>query len=650
LTANSVDALYGDLLQSGGTLRIANALTIGPNQAIPYQFSNNWYGSYQISQGTLQVDTLNVMKGGLVWIHGGQANYKNLNIQGGVFRNNTVQVNSAGSNLNVQDGALVGDLSNYGNLSGSDVITGSVENSGTMNPGNSPGTLTIVGKYTQTATGRHIVEVASASNYDRLAVTGTASLDGTLAPTLYSDFQARGNQIFSGVVTAAGGVTGTFSTIANQQFTPTLSWQTRYNPASVDLWVQRNYTNQGLGLNVNQQAVGAALNSLAGVTSGDLDTVRHNLDYLPNAGAVQEALQEISPQKAAALSNLAFTSASFQMRNQAQRLTDLRFADWAAALEGGVLAEVNPFGSRQFSGLMLAFNSPSLSGMITQERPSVSATSWNVYLYPSVILCNQQTTANQTGYTFYMAGFTLGADYRVQDNLLVRLSTGYSYTNADFKGSVGGVQTNTLPLTVYAAFLEQSFYAYGSLGYTLNLFNQQRGIQFGGLKRIADSSTTGNQLNAYGEAGYDLKPNPFIVTPVVSLAYSGLWLNGYGESGAGSLNLDVASQNATSLQTGVGLKVVAPCRVGGATMIPQVYATYQHEFATNSRGLIASLSQGGGTFTFQTDAPSRDFAVVGAKLDLLTRKNLQFSLNYSAEVGRVSYLAQSIYAGVRLVF
>jgi outer membrane lipase/esterase len=306
-------------------------------------------------------------------------------------------------------------------------------------------------------------------------------------------------------------------------------------------------------------------------------------------------------------------------------------------------------GSSQFNGLLLAFNSPGVTDLISAAPPSAS-TPWGVYLYPSVIFGSQPSTTNQTGYTFTMAGFTLGADYRLRDNLLVGLATGYSYTNADYKGSGGGAQTNTWPLTIYAAYLGDAAYTYGSLGYTLNLFSQQRGIQFGGLKRSADSAATGNQLNAYAEAGYDLKPKPFVVTPVASLAYSGLWLNGYSESGAGALNLNVASQNATSFQTGVGLKIALPLQRGGSTIIPQVYATYQHEFANNSRGLNAGLSQGGSTFTFQTDAPRRDFAVVGAKLDLLTRGNLQFSLNYNAEVGRASSLAQSIYTGVRWSF
>ena len=67
------------------------------------------------------------------------------------------------------------------------------------------------------------------------------------------------------------------------------------------------------------------------------------------------------------------------------------------------------------------------------------------------------------------------------------------------------MQANTWPLTAYAAYLPRPFYAYGSLGYALNLFNLDRDISFGGLNRTATSSTTGNMFNAYGETGYDVK-------------------------------------------------------------------------------------------------------------------------------------------------
>jgi outer membrane autotransporter protein len=249
-----------------------------------------------------------------------------------------------------------------------------------------------------------------------------------------------------------------------------------------------------------------------------------------------------------------------------------------------------------------------------------------------------------------MAGFSAGADYRVRDDLLVGLATGYTKTDAGFYGSGGGVQTDTWPLTAYAAYLPQPFYAYGSLGYALNLFNLERELNFGGLNRTARSSPVGHQLNAYAEAGYDLKAGSLVVTPVASLAYSGLWVDGFTESGAGALNLRVASQKASSLQSGVGAKIAAPLKRGPVTVVPQAYASYRHEFAHDSRGLNAGLSQAGSTFTFQTDAVKRDFAVVGAKVDLRTDKNYRLELNYNAEVGRSDYTAHSIYAGVRWEF
>lgn len=68
------------------------------------------------------------------------------------------------------------------------------------------------------------------------------------------------------------------------------------------------------------------------------------------------------------------------------------------------------------------------------------------------------------------------------------------------------------------------------------------------------------------------------------------------------------------------------------TVVPQVYATYQHEFSNSSRGLDARLSQAGSTFAFTTDTPHRNFAVVGANANMLTRQNLKVQLDYNAEV------------------
>jgi outer membrane lipase/esterase len=275
---------------------------------------------------------------------------------------------------------------------------------------------------------------------------------------------------------------------------------------------------------------------------------------------------------------------------------------------------------------------------------------WGLFADGGAAFGTQNSSTNQTGYNFSLGGFTAGADYRLRDNLLVGLAAGYNNTNSSFYGSGGSVTANTIPFNAYAAYFPGSLYAYGSVGYALNLYNLKRGVNFGGLARTASSSTTGNQFNLYGETGYDLRLSRFILTPSATLAYSALGVGGFTEQGAGALNLKVAAQSANSLQTGLGARLTGPLQVGSVKVAPQGYAFYQHEFANGSRGLNASLSQGSSTFNFQTDAAKRNFAVVGANVTVGIKKNLYAQVNYNAEVGRANSTAQYTHAGLRYEF
>jgi fibronectin-binding autotransporter adhesin len=190
----------------------------------------------------------------------------------------------------------------------------------------------------------------------------------------------------------------------------------------------------------------------------------------------------------------------------------------------------------------------------------------------------------------------------------------------------------------------------GSLGYTLNLYNLDRNIAFGAVNRVASGSPNGNQLNLSLESGYDFRVAGVTVTPAATLFYSQVWVGGFSESGAGSLNLHVDSQSANSVQTGVGLRLSRPFQSGQTLVLPQLYAFYQHEFANDSRGLDARLAQAGSTFAFQTDSPSRNFAVLGSGLALGLRKNLTLQANYNAEVGRGGYTPMMVSAGLRYEF
>jgi len=97
-----------------------------------------------------------------------------------------------------------------GLLTGAGPIQANVTNAATVEPGDTGGTLTIQGNYTQTATGVLLIQIAGPSQYGQLAITGSATLAGTLQVSLSGGYvPAEGNSFQ--ILTFAD-YTGGFST------------------------------------------------------------------------------------------------------------------------------------------------------------------------------------------------------------------------------------------------------------------------------------------------------------------------------------------------------------------------------------------------------------------------------------------------------
>ncbi len=137
----------------------------------------------------------------------------------------TLEVGSAatpgvtyGGNVVVQGG---------GTLAGHGTVGGTVTSSGNVAPGGTIGTLTVSGDYAQAAGGTLTLETNPATASE-LVVTGSASLAGTLALTLDAGTYVAATEYT--LVTAAGGVTGTFGTLTLSgaslgALTPELTYQ-----------------------------------------------------------------------------------------------------------------------------------------------------------------------------------------------------------------------------------------------------------------------------------------------------------------------------------------------------------------------------------------------------------------------------------------
>ncbi len=126
-------------------------------------------------------------------------------------------------------------LTNTGRLTGVGTVGGSVDNqTGTVAPGASPGTLSVNGNYSQGAGGTLEIEAdgTGAGQFDKLAVGGSATLGGTLALKPSAGFVAAaapGNSVQ--LLTYGGGRTNQF---AATSATPPLTCPNVFTPSYDD--------------------------------------------------------------------------------------------------------------------------------------------------------------------------------------------------------------------------------------------------------------------------------------------------------------------------------------------------------------------------------------------------------------------------------
>jgi hypothetical protein len=142
---------------------------------------------------------------------------------GGVtFLANSAAAILSASSININGGTVEG----FGTLSGS-----VINNGGTLLPGDAPGTLSIMGSYTQGSGGSLAINIGgetAGSGYGVLAVNGASSLGGTLDLSLINGFTPTNGELFE-ILSSTSPVTGTFATV-NGLVEGNVTFTVEYNP------------------------------------------------------------------------------------------------------------------------------------------------------------------------------------------------------------------------------------------------------------------------------------------------------------------------------------------------------------------------------------------------------------------------------------
>ena len=562
----------------------------------------------------------------------------NTNINGGILQ---VDGSTTSANTFVANGAQ---------LQGIGTIGGNVFNHGTVKPGDSPGTLTVKGNYTQYGDGNLRIELASTSNYGRLAVSGTASLGGAITAVSVNGFKPQVGNVFT-ILTAGGGVNGRFSTFNNQtgaNQSGLLQFGIVYDPNDVKLeFIQGsvvNALNGFRGRTPNEIAVARDLD--LALTDRHLGAILSYLDNHP-LGSLLHELDLIAPEEMASIYNIGVSLANVQSFNIQRRTEDIRMGSAGFSASGFHMAGSGP----NYTGAMSvgsAGPNGSDDGKDMKETKAVIPPDARLGVFLTGVgeWVNVGSDFNSQGAQLDTGGFTLGVDYKVTPNFAIGLSAGYAHTDSNMADGVGRIGVDGGKLGGYATYFTGGFYIDTAVNGGYNSYTTKR-LALGG---DAFGDTDGGELNVLFGTGYTFHAGGLSFGPTGTFQYTYLGVNGFTENGS-LAPLNMPGQSQDSVRTAFGAKASYDWKAGGIIIRPEVSLAWQHEYGDTAYAWDSSLASGaGGNFTVHGPDIGRDSMLLGAGVSVMWNDRTSTYVYYDGEFGRTNYDVNSVSGGVRLSF
>jgi uncharacterized protein with beta-barrel porin domain len=254
---------------------------------------------------------------------------------------------------------------------------------------------------------------------------------------------------------------------------------------------------------------------------------------------------------------------------------------------------------------------------------------------------SQHGNPEANGYDIQTGGTALGFDVRLNSNFVVGLMFGYDRSSTDLTGN-GKLNTDGGRAAVYAMYHNNGFYVETLLGGGVNSYDTKRDALVG----EATGSTSGGEMDAAVTFGYDAKFGGLTVTPLASMLYTLVGIDGYTENG--SLEpLHINGQNEASLRTRAGLRGAYTMQMGAATITPSFSAQWEHEFLDQQFGINSSFANGSGSdFTVNGPVTGRDSALLTAGVNIAWSRYAVY-LAYQTDLGRANYTSQNVLVGFR---
>ena len=305
---------------------------------------------------------------------------------------------------------------------------------------------------------------------------------------------------------------------------------------------------------------------------------------------------------------------------------------------------------RQQSAAASNFKSDSKGGMQEEVYEAPRNDEWTTFVETTDGSASLDSDGNGSAYSFDSTGVTVGIDRSVSDHFAFGILGSYTDTEANLTNG-GHLDVDSYKAAIYATAYSNGFYVDGLLGVGYNEYDSKRSsLSNTSPFAYADGSTDGYELDALINAGYDYRYDQWTLSPMASIAYTRVNMNGFTETGS-MTPLNFPDQSQESLRSNLGVEISYAAQFRGMTITPQVRLSWQHEFLDNPLSIDSRFASGNGsTFTVWGPEMKADRALISAGLSVQITPNLCAYAYYDGQLGNSRYSSNSVTAGVKFDF
>jgi outer membrane autotransporter protein len=520
-----------------------------------------------------------------------------------------------------------------GTLGGIGTITGAVTADGTIAPGNSIGTLNIVGPYTQAAGSTYRVEISALPASDLINITGAATLLGGTVNVVAAPGGYTVGQRYT-ILTASGGVTGTYAALTDNM--PFLEFGLFYDPNNVYLDVTQ-------AIAVSFPSVAQTPNQKAAATGAQrLGPGNPVFDALLNlnAATARYAFDLLSGEIHASLRGVLIDNSRFVRDGILARLRQ-----FAGAAGAGVPQIVSAYADEDDAGT-LAYAARKRSNVKAAVPPPLVTKAEAAPQRPWALWGNAfgnwgkiDGDGNAATTSSRMGGFVSGLDRTFAGTFgsafRVGLAGAYQSHSVNVGDRNSSADIDSYHLAGYAALLNGAFALRTGIAHGRHTIETSRNVLFPGFSDSTRGNYDGRTTQVFGEIGYALDYRALALEPYAGLAYVRVKTDGFTETGGAATLTGLAADTSTTFST-LGVRASVPVSTAWASTVLKGGLGWRHAF--NAVTTAAELAFAGGTpFTIAGVPIAHDALLLEAGLDAAWSSDVLVGIGYSGQyAGRAS--------------